>query len=43
MNAAVRDNLNVTVGEEQVHENAIVVFRVPDPKVRKNLNRTFSR
>src|SRR5882672_6613265 len=43
MNAAVGDDLDVTVGKQQVNEHAVVVFGVPDSQRRKHFDGTLAR
>ncbi len=40
MNASVRDDLDVTIGKQDIDEDAVVVFGVPDPQFRKDINRS---
>src|SRR5689334_11776532 len=37
IDAAVRNDLDVTVGEQQIDQYAAVLFSVPDPQLRKHI------
>ena len=43
VDAAVGDDLEVAVGEQQIDQDAVVVRGVPDPQLRKNIQRARSR
>ncbi|SEJ84555.1 hypothetical protein SAMN05192539_102069 [Paraburkholderia diazotrophica] len=42
MNPSVRNDFNIAVCQQEVNENAIVVFSVPDPKLGKRVYRPFA-
>ena len=42
VDAAVGDDLDVAVGEQQVYENAAVLLGVPDPQVSEHFQRAFT-
>src|SRR5688572_30413107 len=42
MNRAVRDDLHVVIGQQQVQQNAVVLFGVPDAHRAEHLDRTLA-
>ena len=43
IDAAVGDDLDVAIGQQQIDQDAVVVGGVPDPQLRKDIQRTLSR
>src|SRR5581483_10253272 len=43
MDAAVGENLNVAVGEQQVDQHAVVALGVPDAPLREHVERAIAR
>src|SRR5581483_10370041 len=43
VDAAIREYLDVTVGEQQVDQHAVVVFGVPNSQLRENIDRALAR
>ena len=43
VDAAVGDDLDVTVGQQQIDQDAVVVGGVPDPQLRKDIQRALPR
>src|SRR5512141_2899990 len=43
MNSAIGDDLHVPVSEQQVNQDAVVVFRIPNPQLGKDVDRALSR
>ena len=43
MNAAIGDDFNVAIGQQHVHEHAVVALGIPYPQQTEHLERPFAR
>ena len=43
IDAAIGDDLDILIGEQQIDQNAVVLCGVPDPQMRENIERAPSR
>ena len=43
VDAAIGDDLDIAVGEQQIDQHAVVVGGVPDPQLRENIERALAR
>ena len=43
VDAAIGDDLDVAVGQQQIDQHAVVMRGVPDPQVREDIERAFTR
>src|SRR5690242_14646623 len=42
VDAAVGDDLDDTVGEQEIDQHAVIVLRIPDPQMREDVERAFA-
>jgi hypothetical protein len=43
VDAAVGDDLDVAIGEQKIYQHAVIVRGVPDPQLRKDIQRPLPR
>src|SRR6516225_6942809 len=43
VDAAIGDDLDLAIGEQQIDQDAIVVFGIPDAQMREDIERTLAR
>ena len=43
VDAAIGDDLDIAVGQQQIDQHAVIVGGVPDPQLRENIQRALAR